>query len=65
MISVEIAHGIEDVVELARKVAQVGDVVLLSPACSSFDMFSNYQERGYTFERCVKSAHGKNSEDGA
>lgn len=65
VISVEIAHGIEDVVELARKVAQVGDVVLLSPACSSFDMFSNYQERGYTFERCVKSAHGKNSEDGA
>jgi len=62
MISVEIAHGMEQVVELAREVAQAGDVVLFSPACSSFDMFSNYQERGHSFERCVKSAYGENSE---
>jgi UDP-N-acetylmuramoylalanine--D-glutamate ligase len=62
VISIEIAHEMEQVVELAREVAQAGDVVLFSPACSSFDMFSNYQERGFTFERCVKSAHGESSE---
>ena len=62
VVSIEIAHGMEQVVELAREVAQAGDVVLFSPACSSFDMFSNYQERGHSFERCVKSAYGENSE---
>jgi UDP-N-acetylmuramoylalanine--D-glutamate ligase len=37
------------VVERARDLAHAGDVILLSPACSSYDMFTNYEERGRTF----------------
>ncbi len=41
----------EEVMRHARETAQPGDAVLLSPACSSFDMFKNYEERGATFRR--------------
>ncbi len=43
----------EEAVSLARQKAKGGDVVLLSPACSSFDMFKDYKERGRVFKEAV------------
>ena len=47
--------SMEEALRKARELAQAGDVVLLSPACSSFDMFDNYEHRGDTFKRLVMS----------
>lgn len=46
--------GLENAVKLAHRLAEVNQVVLLSPACSSYDMFKNYEERGRAFKRFVK-----------
>ena len=42
-------------VELARRTAQPGDVVLLSPASTSFDRFANFMERGRVFKDLVNA----------
>lgn len=55
--SVETADSMEDAVEKGRALAHPGDVVLLSPACSSFDMYSSYQERGNDFKNIVSALH--------
>ncbi|MEP6992314.1 MAG: UDP-N-acetylmuramoyl-L-alanine--D-glutamate ligase [bacterium] len=47
----QLGSTFEEVLVRAREVAQPGDVVLLSPACSSYDMFDNYEERGRVFKQ--------------
>ena len=44
-----------EAVEKAREIASTGDTVLLSPACTSFDAFRNFEERGNTFRKIVNS----------
>ncbi len=52
---VERAKTLEDAVAVARAMARPGDVVLLSPACASFDMFTSADERGERFTALVRS----------
>jgi UDP-N-acetylmuramoylalanine--D-glutamate ligase len=53
---VEVVHAetLESAVRKANAVAQSGDVVLLAPACASFDQFKNYQQRGQVFKQIVQ-----------
>lgn len=48
------AHAFDEAVAAATRAAEPGDVVLLSPACASFDMFPNFEERGWAFKRLVE-----------
>ncbi len=54
-VPVERAQSMSDAVERAYRLARPGDAVLLSPACSSFDMFENYAERGDRFVEAVEN----------
>ena len=47
------AKSLRDAVEWAAREAAAGDVVLMSPACASFDMFRDYQDRGRQFKSAV------------
>jgi UDP-N-acetylmuramoylalanine--D-glutamate ligase len=53
--TVEDAESMEDAVRAARAAARPGEVVLLSPACASFDMFDNFEHRGDVFKAAVQA----------
>jgi len=47
--------AMEEAVKVAYKIAERGDTVLLSPACASFDLFENFEDRGNQFKNCIKN----------
>jgi UDP-N-acetylmuramoylalanine--D-glutamate ligase len=49
------AEGLENAIKRAAESAQPGDIVLLAPACASFDQFRNYEHRGKVFKEVVKA----------
>ena len=49
------AESLQQAVELGRQLTREGENVLLSPACASFDMFSDYEARGRIFKEIVRS----------
>jgi len=51
---VEFARSLAEAVQTAHELASPGDVVLLSPACASYDMFENYQQRGHQFAELAR-----------
>jgi UDP-N-acetylmuramoylalanine--D-glutamate ligase len=52
------ASSMDEAVRIARGLAQPGDVVLLSPACASFDMFASAEQRGELFREAVLAPVG-------
>ena len=52
-VSILKAESMQDAVFRAFKSSEKGSTILLSPACASFDMFNDYQERGRLFKECV------------
>jgi UDP-N-acetylmuramoylalanine--D-glutamate ligase len=54
-VGTEDAASMEEAVRRARAAARVGEVVLLSPACASFDMFQNFEHRGDVFKAAVRA----------
>ena len=55
--SIEIYYtsNMQESVNLAKDIAKAGDVVLLSPASASFDLYKNFEDRGHQFKDCVNS----------
>ncbi|MFN7014500.1 MAG: Mur ligase family protein, partial [Bacteroidia bacterium] len=52
---IEETSSAEEAVAVAYRIGKKGDVVLLSPACASFDLFENYEDRGNKFKAAVKA----------
>jgi UDP-N-acetylmuramoylalanine--D-glutamate ligase len=63
-VAIERAGTIQRAVEIAAHTAHPGDIVLLAPACASFDQFENYEQRGRTFKDLVRRLQG-NATDSA
>jgi UDP-N-acetylmuramoylalanine--D-glutamate ligase len=53
-VAIERAGTLERAIDIASHAAQAGDVVLLAPACASFDQFENYEHRGRVFKALVR-----------
>ena len=47
--------NMNDAVKMAQRLSEKGDTVLLSPACASFDLFENYEDRGNQFKQAIKN----------
>jgi UDP-N-acetylmuramoylalanine--D-glutamate ligase len=53
-VNIQMAKTLEEAVNIAKRVAKAGDIVTLSPACASFDMYPNFMVRGNKFKDIVK-----------
>jgi len=58
-VAIERAGTMERAVEIASHAAHSGDIVLLAPACASFDQFENFEHRGRVFKELVRGLQGK------
>lgn len=61
IVPIYLSSSLEDAVTSIHAVAKNGDAVVMSPGCSSFDMFKNYEERGAIFRRLVKELPGEHT----
>jgi UDP-N-acetylmuramoylalanine--D-glutamate ligase len=61
-VAIERAGTLEHAVEIASQAARAGDVVLLAPACASFDQFENYEHRGCVFKALVHEVEERANE---
>ena len=61
-VAIELAGTLERAVETASQAARPGDVVLLAPACASFDQFENYEHRGRVFKNLVAARQQNSSQ---
>ena len=60
-VAMERAETLERAVDIASHAAQAGDIVVLAPACASFDQFQNYEHRGRLFKELVRKIQQKSN----
>jgi UDP-N-acetylmuramoylalanine--D-glutamate ligase len=65
LLPISFGENMHNAVALAADIASAGDIVLLSPACASFDMFRGFEDRGDQFKRCVEEIVGSALETSA